>query len=464
MARLYVFGIGGTGSRVLRSLTMLLATGVKTNGYDIVPIIIDPDSANADLTRTVALMNKYISIRSKLTFTAQDGKSFFKTSIKQTLPNFLIPVQNTNQTYDQFIGLNNMSLSDRAMAEMLFSEKNLSSDMVVGFKGNPNIGSVVLEQMASSEEFNEFANSFTQGDKIFIISSIFGGTGASGFPLLLKTLRHSNTLPNSGTLNTAEIGAITVLPYFKLKTNDQSAIDSSTFLSKARAALKYYQDNVSDANALYYIGDMPSSAYENNEGGTAQQNDANLIELLAATAIIDFCGNTFSQGQTSYRELGMDGGQGASSLKLFPLGNGMFNDFAYPMLEFALFAKSLVEDYNFVSSDNLKANKKINMNVYESQFGRDLRSYLEDYTAWLSELKGNSPSFAPFSISENKLGDLKDFVTDIPAKKFIFSNVDNNSFRSELNSVSPKNGTDEDKLLELYNKAARKFAKDKYKI
>ena len=32
MAKLYIFGIGGTGSRVLRSLTMLLAAGVDTNG------------------------------------------------------------------------------------------------------------------------------------------------------------------------------------------------------------------------------------------------------------------------------------------------------------------------------------------------------------------------------------------------------------------------------------------------
>lgn len=31
MSKLYVFAIGGSGSRVLRSLTMLLAAGVKTD-------------------------------------------------------------------------------------------------------------------------------------------------------------------------------------------------------------------------------------------------------------------------------------------------------------------------------------------------------------------------------------------------------------------------------------------------
>ena len=68
MAKLYIFGIGGTGSRVLRSLTMLLAAGVDTNGYDIVPVIIDPDTSNADLTRNVFLLNKYMSIHSRLSF------------------------------------------------------------------------------------------------------------------------------------------------------------------------------------------------------------------------------------------------------------------------------------------------------------------------------------------------------------------------------------------------------------
>ena len=56
MSKLYVFGIGGTGSRVLKSLTMLLASGVKCNADTIVPIIIDPDDSGADKTRTIDLM------------------------------------------------------------------------------------------------------------------------------------------------------------------------------------------------------------------------------------------------------------------------------------------------------------------------------------------------------------------------------------------------------------------------
>jgi hypothetical protein len=57
MSKIFLFGIGGTGARVLRSLTMMLATGVKLGVDEIIPIIIDPDAANADLTRTVCFFN-----------------------------------------------------------------------------------------------------------------------------------------------------------------------------------------------------------------------------------------------------------------------------------------------------------------------------------------------------------------------------------------------------------------------
>jgi hypothetical protein len=65
MARLFVFAIGGTGSRVLKSLTMLLASGVKPNSereFEIVPIIIDPHKSNEDLKRTERLLGNYQTI------------------------------------------------------------------------------------------------------------------------------------------------------------------------------------------------------------------------------------------------------------------------------------------------------------------------------------------------------------------------------------------------------------------
>ena len=65
----------------------------------------------------------------------------------------------------------------------------LDVEMDIGFVGNPNIGSVVLNQFKDSQEFKEFASNFNEGDRVFVISSIFGGTGAAGFPTILKNIR-----------------------------------------------------------------------------------------------------------------------------------------------------------------------------------------------------------------------------------------------------------------------------------
>ena len=61
--KLFLFGIGGTGSRVVKSLVMLAASGVDIQAKAIVPIIIDPDFANADLTRTIELIKTYAAVR-----------------------------------------------------------------------------------------------------------------------------------------------------------------------------------------------------------------------------------------------------------------------------------------------------------------------------------------------------------------------------------------------------------------
>ena len=82
MSKLYVFAIGGTGSRVLRSLTMLAASGADIQATEIVAVIIDPDVSNADLTRAVTLMNRYSTIRKGIDFQESNETTFFRTEIR----------------------------------------------------------------------------------------------------------------------------------------------------------------------------------------------------------------------------------------------------------------------------------------------------------------------------------------------------------------------------------------------
>ena len=128
MPKLYIFAIGGTGSRVLRSLTMLLASGVRLGNdiSEIVPIIIDPDRQNGDLTRTVALLNNYMAIQSHLSFNDKNKSTFFRVKVIPALPNFILPIRDTDdRKFSSFLNLPSMSEENQAMMHMLFSEKNL---------------------------------------------------------------------------------------------------------------------------------------------------------------------------------------------------------------------------------------------------------------------------------------------------------------------------------------------------
>ena len=475
MSKLYVFAIGGTGSRVLRSLTMLAAAGVDIQANEIVPVIIDPDVSNADLTRTVTLMNRYSTIRKGIDFHDKNETSFFRTEINEAVQNYTLHIKDTeDKRFDQFIGYSSLSPENKAMMSMLFSEKNLSAQMQVGFKGNPNIGSVVLNQIVSSPQFKEFATSFADGDKIFIISSIFGGTGASGFPLLLKTLRDPKaTFPNHSIINAAQIGAVTILPYFKLQPSDESEIDSSTFISKARSALAYYETNVvgnQSINALYYLAD-DGNIYENIDGGSSQQNPAHIIELVAATAAINFMNTDYTD-----RHMNLEFGirdvndyDGVTFGKFHPETESLLMK---PLTQLTMMANCLQKgssQYNFVTSGNLVANEIIcaKERFYNTPYFTELRVFLNTYKEWLKELSDNKRSLNLFNLG---CGDKPfELVTDRKPQQGGFLGLgkkDYEAFYDALNRAAQKVRGDKASSLfiETFSRATKKMAEDKLKM
>ena len=479
MSKIYIFGIGGTGSRVLRSLTMMLASGVKLGpGVDkIVPIIIDPDNANADLTRSVDLMSKYTEIRKQLKFAEGAQSTFFKIEIEKILKNYTLPFQNIGDTsFESFIDISNLSREDQAFTRMLFSEKNLKSKMDVGFKGNPNIGSVVLNQIFSSDGFGDFATTFGQGDRIFIISSIFGGTGAAGFPMLLKTLRTSKWFNNSDIINKSTIGAVTILPYFKVSndTNQENEINSATFISKSRSALAYYEKNISKNNtkdgkdgidALYFLADIPSKIYQYSVGGNTQKNDAHLIEFMAATAIVDF---TFKELrdpedpiQTENYELGIRDIDGDVNFTTF---YNTLSDYLYePLTQFALMGNTLRDKFSYLK-DSLAVTRPIS-DLYSSSFMKHLKNFCAEYEKWLREMAGNEKSLRLFNFDcGDKPFDIVNGVSE--KKKLIELNKNYNYLFAQLG----KRGEDARKyvkdsssslFLEMFYRATKSIIKEK---
>ena len=65
MKKVFVFCIGGTGIRVMKSIVMLMAGGMDTNGYTVVPIILDPHLDLEEKKNLHSLIESYQDIYKK---------------------------------------------------------------------------------------------------------------------------------------------------------------------------------------------------------------------------------------------------------------------------------------------------------------------------------------------------------------------------------------------------------------
>lgn len=301
MPKLFIFAIGGTGERVLRSFTMVLASGAPTfDNYEVFPIIIDYDTDNADKARTVKLLQNYAEVHDAA-FTQHSASSdlkgqsgqFFAAKLRNLhgLDNYVFPFHPAAEHekfrdhigYDQLAGetLGTVKLLTSLYDESKRSDTELNLDMTVGFKGNPNIGSVVFHTINNTDEFAVFKARFQPdaGDKVVIIGSLFGGTGASGIPEIVKAI--------DAMKKEAKISTILVLPYFAPMERKDGAIQASRFNSKTKAALSFYKDSglMEKIDKVYYVGDPYPTVIPYSEGGKGQINNANFVELIAAMMI-----------------------------------------------------------------------------------------------------------------------------------------------------------------------------------
>jgi len=494
MPKLFIFAIGGTGSRVLKSLAMLLAAGVKPDrkqDFEIVPMIIDPHIQNQDLQRTKRLLENYKSIVDKVKL----GNGFFNTDITPLNddaqdPNFVFNLRadsESENTFRDYIALNTINDANKPLAEVLFSGKSINNlgnsidlldiQMDIGFVGNPNIGSVVLNQFKDFEEFRDFSNKFNEQDRIFIISSIFGGTGAAGFPIILKNIRNAINLQNAvarGFLQNAKVGALTVCPYFNIQANENSPIQRSHFIAKTRAALYYYKDNITgnnSVNALYYIGDdYIGEAYQNDPGNSGQKNKAHFIELASALAIIDFldipdeqlrCNNGRAQNPI-YKQFAIrndiqeitfadlcDGTNGKIELRLSQL------TFLYKYVNKHL--REALEQQPWTQDEPRIDDAFLNTPFYRTY----LSQFLDSYKDWLTEMAENKRAFSPFNLNSN----LETLIKGRQVKGGIFGGrVDYNRFDDYLNRAAhdQQYASAEQKFVKLFFDATKNLLTEKF--
>ncbi len=466
--KLYIFGIGGTGSRVIKSLAMLLAAGVKLeNGFDtVVPIIIDPDTENGDLNRTKDILRLYQEVRNQI----KNPDDFFKQELK-TVNELAEPKNKTispdyfqfklndvdSTTFGQYIGFDSLceeyrnSKDDKSFVKLLYSISNLNSDLSIGFKGNPNMGSIVLNQFTNSEDFKRFGQTFGPEDAIFIINSIFGGTGAAGFPLLLKNLRGNPNLLNFATIKDAPIGGLTYLPYFTL--DKKGEINAESFEEKAKIAIDYYNRTIINQrkiNVLHFIGNRGNTnAEEYAVGGAEQKNKAHFLEVAGALSIIEFCKNignyTCNNAQTTrpteIKEFGIE--RANENISFDDLNIDNKEQLYKPLTKFRLFTQYLNE--GLLKAKNVSRWTKSNFFILQkqkkspcnpayfdtSEYKNQVVAYNKHFKDWIDELSKSKPAFSPFfDIIPNNL------YTKIDTQNCL--NIDNLQLRSEKDTKTGK--------------------------
>jgi hypothetical protein len=455
MARkLYVFGIGGTGSRVIKALTMLFASGVKLNNdFDIViPILIDPDTSNGDLNRTKDILRLYQEIRIQVEqpndFYSQEIKTINELSNKSSVINpdhFQFKLKDTDtNTFNQYIGFDSLSdeikeKDDKNFVRLFYSEKNLNSNLDVGFKGNPNMGSIVLNQFTNSDNFTKFGQTFGDDDAIFIINSIFGGTGAAGFPLLLKNLRGNDNIPRHEKIRESTIGGITYLPYFSLTKQDE--INAESFEEKAKIAIDYYNRTIINQNkidTLYFIGNRGNTNHEEYAvGGQEQKNKAHFLELAGALAILDFCKNANGRNnKTRIKEFGIE--TNTENISFADLNIKDAKRLSTPLTKFKLYTEYLQKGLRKAlntsrwTKSNIKLVGKNKQSLLDKiyfnsvEYKTQIQPFNNYFDEWLNEMKENRPVFSPFEeiTADNALELVKGY-TPQGGKSFYSIDVEN---------------------------------------
>lgn len=417
--KLFVFGIGGTGSRVIKSLTMLLASGMKPGDFDeVIPLLIDPHKELPEFKNCNSLVSLYSNIHNKLYSDKQEiKKGFFRTDLHslktaasdsgkkgETVKSDISFDEASSEVFRKFIGLSQIEDNHPTTTDflsLLFSEKNYNQPLSVGFKGNPHMGSIALNAIIGGPAYNAFVSAFNAGDRIFIISSMFGGTGAAGFPLLLHNFRDKDAMKKQ-EIRGCKIGSLSVMPYFKLEDPGQSSdIDSNDFMTKTKSALTYYsREKFKELyNAIYYIADPDgqTTPYKNDE--KKQDNKAHLIELLGALSIFHFAGQqSFDKGLHEYC-LGDD----TSKVNFTNIG-----DPAKEMLAENLTALQLLSKLHPATKSKAKSlpyckTNNFNSDFFNSEFfvGNEtgLDKFFETYfNPWVNELNGNQRGFSPFNL------------------------------------------------------------------
>ena len=305
----YAIGIGGTGAKCLESLIHLAAAGMMPDG-DLYVLFVDPDNSNGSRARAKETLDKYRACKNNLTL----GQTpFLKTKINPFNSDESVhwtPFEkDASPSLGRFFDYGNLNENKNHpgaahLFEVLYSKAEIETSLEKGFHGHPSIGSGVMAQTVDFKQpglWSQFRGRIANDSdaKVFLAGSIFGGTGASGFPTIAQLIKDELT-------TSVKLGGALVLPYFKFiseengqGTDVQLKANSDYFLMNTQAALNYYhlREQTRIYNAVYLLGNGAEVEVKNSSGGGGQKNAPHFLELYAGLAAIHFFKNGFENAE-----------------------------------------------------------------------------------------------------------------------------------------------------------------------
>jgi hypothetical protein len=305
MPKNYLIGIGGTGARVIEAAVNLCAAGYGPDELSI--FLIDPDAGNGNLTRTKKLITNYMKCRKHLQ--KSDNTRIFKTNIK-------IPpdekglvweiFSDKDATLSNWINYVNMRETKPDIADfasILFTETELNTQLNEGFRGHPSIGAVVMASLNPDKQpfkmlFDDLAENKKANDvRVFFVGSVFGGTGAAGFPTLgsKPLIKYHPKAQLSDNVSQVLMGGALVLPYFSFELDSEAEkfekmfVSTNDFPIATKAALQYYHEKDLGFDQIYFIGDsLAQKVGKFGVGSKKQENLPHYIEVISSLAAFDF--------------------------------------------------------------------------------------------------------------------------------------------------------------------------------
>lgn len=302
-----LIGIGGTGSRIVESCLALFASGLgPRDGVHIA--LIDQDGDNGNGGRTDRLLKAILRLQSRIPcqvggFPGIPIGTFRYDSFRwDDQVDFNWKPDIHNQTLTQLLNMDHSSEAQKTLFAHLYDQEEAVAQVTLGFKGHANVGSaaVYAALLDPAGEFNKRMDAFVSADagglnlevRFFLVGSIFGGMGASGFPTIARRLRLlRDQFPNAEI----RLGGALMLPYFTFKDDDEDAfaLKAREVLQNSRQALEFYaelfEDDVGVFDRFYLSGwnDLFALDY-GRRGGPEQKNPPMPPELYAAAAVHEF--------------------------------------------------------------------------------------------------------------------------------------------------------------------------------